>query len=510
MLFGKGGKSLVRLVPVLVAVLVAGCDTSGRKDPLERCYEAHFTCRSCCDLLSGMLRVKCEESCDCTLECCKEEAGVAHLGTCQTCRAAHELFICDFDKAMDKDGDGYNWYEGDCDDTNPNIGPHMPEIPGDGVDNNCNGWTDEDIDGDGFREVDGDCDDFDPTVYPGAPVVCGDGKDNNCNGFIDEEEPDMDGDGFGPCEGDCNDGDPRIGPGSIEVVGDGVDNNCNGLTDEPREGCDCIDPLEGTVGFAEAIEICNPFFVREVETYGEPEQIAIFQNFGAIYPRTAYTHDATDLLDDNCNAIMLCSGVALDTEPDSGTSFFNTDPHPLGESHSANDMAQIIFHLRIPMNVEAISFDFMFLSSEYPQWVCTQFNDTFLAILEDPAVNGGEPTNISFDEHGKEITVNNNFFENPNEWSEDLSGTGYDVPHSPYCSGSSSQTCTLPDPCPPPNSTIGSGTGWLRTYSPVTPGSHSTLTFSIHDEGDHILDSCVIIDNFRWIPTPVDGPGTVK
>ncbi len=34
------------------------------------------------------------------------------------------------------------------------------------------------------------------------------------------------------------------------------------------------------------------------------------------------------------------------------------------------------------------------------------------------------------------------------------------------------------------------------------------LTFSIHDEGDGIYDSVVIIDNFQWAVGEVD-PGTI-
>ncbi len=68
----------------------------------------------------------------------------------------------------------------------------------------------------------------------------------------------------------------------------------------------------------------------------------------------------------------------------------------------------------------------------------------------------------------------------------------------------------MPVPCPPANNTIGSATGWLRTTSPATPGANMTLTFSIHDEGDYVYDSCVIIDNFHWITQSIEGPGTVK
>ncbi len=44
-------------------------------------------------------------------------------------------------RLLDQDGDGYAALlaGGDCDDWNPKIGPHMPEIPGNGVDDNCQG-----------------------------------------------------------------------------------------------------------------------------------------------------------------------------------------------------------------------------------------------------------------------------------------------------------------------------------------------------------------------------------
>ncbi len=45
----------------------------------------------------------------------------------------------------------------------------------------CSPAPTTDVDGDGF-EAD-DCDDMDPSVYPSAPEVCGDGIDQNCDGF---------------------------------------------------------------------------------------------------------------------------------------------------------------------------------------------------------------------------------------------------------------------------------------------------------------------------------------
>ena len=46
------------------------------------------------------------------------------------------------------------------------------------------GWYD-DADGDGYSEADGDCDDEDETVNPGAEEIPGDGIDSNCDGQDD-------------------------------------------------------------------------------------------------------------------------------------------------------------------------------------------------------------------------------------------------------------------------------------------------------------------------------------
>lgn len=179
----------------------------------------------------------------------------------------------------DADADGYSNTE-DCNDQNAAIFPGATEVC-DGIDNNCDGLTDEgltvntfypDADGDGFGDFNApldtclptapvgfvtnnmDCLDNDAGIYPGAIEVC-DGLDNNCNGLSDDGLPttnyyqDNDGDGFGNANSslpscspeppggfvandlDCNDNDAAINPNAIETCDD-LDNNCDGSVDE--------------------------------------------------------------------------------------------------------------------------------------------------------------------------------------------------------------------------------------------------------------------------------------
>ncbi|MFN7832526.1 MAG: MopE-related protein, partial [Bacteroidota bacterium] len=170
----------------------------------------------------------------------------------------------------------------DCSDNDPAIFPGAVERC-DGLDNDCNGLTDDgitltyyfrDTDGDGFGNTDnslllcvpidtipagyvgisGDCNDANPLVYPGAPEVCDD-LDNDCDGLPDDSLPfytyyaDADGDGYGdPVQGletclsdvppsfaannlDCDDSNAAVNPAQMELAGDGLDNDCDGETD---------------------------------------------------------------------------------------------------------------------------------------------------------------------------------------------------------------------------------------------------------------------------------------
>ena len=137
------------------------------------------------------------------------------------------------DEAVDVDGDGDNLCDGDCDETDPNIGPSQIEVGCDGLDNDCDATTLDagDGDGDGVDICASDCDDSDPATYPGAPEVCGDGVDQDCDGLDVVVDLDTDGYSDSACGGDdCDDSDASLNPGVTEVLCDGLDNDCDPLT----------------------------------------------------------------------------------------------------------------------------------------------------------------------------------------------------------------------------------------------------------------------------------------
>ena len=80
-------------------------------------------------------------------------------------------------------------------------------------------------------------------------------------------------------------------------------------------------------------------------------------------------------------------------------------------SSEVNDVIDLKVQIRVPTNANGFSFDFNFMSGEWPDSVCSTFNDSFIAYLTSKAFNGGNPGNISFDTSGIPISVNNNFFQ---------------------------------------------------------------------------------------------------
>lgn len=225
----------------------------------------------------------------------------------------------------DDDGDGYA--DADCDDTDDTIYPGAPEIPNDGVDQDCNGLDAIDSDHDGFLS-DQDCNDSDPTIHYGATEIC-DGKDQDCNGIVDDGlpstkvYPDQDADRYGnglawkyACGAingyvldgtDCDDYNPSTHPGAPESC-DQLDNNCNGLVDEgfnPPKWYQDYD-RDGFGGYAYQLACTQPPGFTNVS--GDCDD-----NFAGTYPGAP---EICDQKDNDCDGIADEGGVCSSFDED--------------------------------------------------------------------------------------------------------------------------------------------------------------------------------------------------
>jgi hypothetical protein len=147
----------------------------------------------------------------------------------------------------------------------------------------------------------------------------------------------------------------------------------------------------------------------------------------------------------------------------------------------AHDYTEIRFNVTVPQGVTSFSYDFAFMSYEYPAFYASQYNDMYIGWLESEQWTG----NISFDENGNPISLNAGFMD-----YLDADAAGH-----PDCGTGTG--CVAPEL----DMTCMDGHGatrWLTTQATVSPGEDITVVFAIFDMGDSVLDSYVFLDNFLW------------
>jgi hypothetical protein len=257
-----------------------------------------------------------------------EETGAATFDISVTCGNGE-----DCGNAADDNGNNLT----DCQDTDSCCGdPLCAKEKCDGVDNNCNGQVDEgcDDDSDGYCDSSytvigspavcfagvGDCNDTDSTINPGMPEVCGNGKDDNCILGQDEEGAsgcvafyrDVDVDTFGAgaakcyCQatgqykatknGDCNDANVDVNPGVPETCLTTFDDNCDGnANDQGAVSCKNFYTDIDADGYGTSPFTCQclPSGLLTADKPGDCQDANSNVNPGSV--------EKCNNLDDNCN-----------------------------------------------------------------------------------------------------------------------------------------------------------------------------------------------------------------
>lgn len=152
------------------------------------------------------------------------------------------------------------------------------------------------------------------------------------------------------------------------------------------------------------------------------------------------------------------------------------------------DVTVLQVDFTVPAGSNCLSFDFKFLSEEYPVFVGGTVNDAFVAELNTSTWTTDNntitaPDNFAFDAAGEVVSINSTGVGGMT--AANGAGTAFD--------GADGGT----------GDSNGGATTRLSASTEVTPGDHSVY-FSIFDQGDRIYDSVVFLDNLivGYTPNP--------
>ena len=112
-------------------------------------------------------------------------------------------------------------------------------------------------------------------------------------------------------------------------------------------------------------------------------------------------------------SVLLTSGdVALAPGPNDSTGATRANGTTF---RGANDVSTLQVDLDVPDGANCLSFDFVFGSEEYPEYVGSAYNDAFIAELDSSTwmVNSSEidaPRNFATDAQGRLVSINSGFF----------------------------------------------------------------------------------------------------
>jgi len=178
---------------------------------------------------------------------------------------------------------------------------------------------------------------------------------------------------------------------------------------------------------------------------------------------------------------------------------------------TAHDVVMLTLTLRVPGAAHSFSTAVNFYSADYPEYLCSAFNDRFVALLDSaydgaPANPGDKNLAQYFAPNAQIYPLDANLAMNTGLFRQCVNGnTGCFsgvAGMTTTCSDSASLIGTGMDVADPgscdANSEVGGGTGWLVLRGNVVPGEVIQLRFAIWDVGDGGSDSLILLDNLHW------------
>jgi len=403
-------------------------------------------------------------------------------------------------------------------------------------DNNCNGIPDglEDADGDGFTICDGDlCDSSEQCnvenpelIIPGMLEVPGNEIDDDCDGLVDETDTNV-----------------TATPVSYTYNSSDLDSTARALAQAMDIVWEC--PKDGSIcnyGLVSAkITRSSSSAVPDKRQVNVMSAMKDSSGTAKVIPQQGSTFavlstgEAKDVFSGVSKNDLQIEAIKSENKTSTGetqrVSSESVIPEIYSKAHAGKlqtheacatgtvtpaifDSVQLHLELKVPVNAKGFQFDFRFFSREYQEYVCSAFNDFFLTLLstKHSELEKYPDHNIAFDRNGNPVSINNGFFttcsKKPCSKDSDCpafmkceadNGVKYCMDGKDTCmDGAGAISAYYPEPY---NGTTGrgGGTAWLTTKAPVVGGETITLDFYIWDTQDRQYDSTVLLDNFKWL-----------
>ncbi|MBP5405683.1 choice-of-anchor L domain-containing protein [bacterium] len=341
--------------------------------------------------------------------------------------------------------------------------------------------------------------------------LCGNGIDDDCNGIIDDGT-DFDGDGHGACTDCCET--TKQCPDPKSAYDNSIPDHLCEYGEEMVYGCDTNINVSSNepIDYAKAIGICKT-------TTEDSDEWGLIRATISAPNGSATVHAGSNgllaklgnVIKPKAGSLML--GLSSGTVSDPFVSNYSgaTSGAPSdwlaanggqfpsaascsssGRTGSVNDAVMLEMRIRVPKTAKSFSFNIYFLTIEYPSWICSKYNDFFIALLDsgytssDPTLQNPADKNLAMDEKGNPVGVN-------------LAAGGlFTQCSSVYAYPATQESCVGTEELKGTGFDSNGGTGWLTTRGNVVGGEIITLRLAIWDLGDHALDSLVLIDNFKW------------